>query len=301
MIYSLTLNPALDHIVRLSDLELGETNRMKEETIKAGGKGINVSMLLKNLDEESIVLGFIGGFTGLEIERSLREDHKLVSDLIHVKKGFTRINVKIKSKVETEINGPGLDISKKEVDLLFEKLEQIKDGDYLFLSGSIPKSLEEDFYKKIFEKLNKKDVKIIVDASGDALKNTLDKKPYLIKPNLMELEEIFDTNIKTKKHLSFYAKSLQDEGAKNIIVSLGKAGAYMLDDQGKEYYSKAPSGKLVDSVGSGDSMVAGFIYAKKNGYTNEESFKFSIACGSATAFSDELGKKDEIYNLYKQL
>lgn len=301
MIYSLTLNPALDHIVRLSDLELGETNRMKEETIKAGGKGINVSMLLKNLGERSIVLGFIGGFTGLEIERSLREDYKLVSDLIHVEKGFTRINVKIKSKVETEINGPGLDISKNEIDLLFEKLEQIKDGDYVFLSGSIPKSLKEDFYKKILEKLTKKNVKIIVDASGEALKNTLNQKPYLIKPNLRELEEIFNTNIKTKKDLSFYAKSLQEEGVENIIISLGKNGAYMLDDEGKEYYSKAPSGKLVDSVGSGDSMVAGFVYAKKNGYTNKEAFKFSIACGSATAFSDELGKKDEIFNLFKQL
>jgi 1-phosphofructokinase len=301
MIYTLTLNPALDHIVRLDHLDIGETNRMSEELIKAGGKGINVSKLLKNLGEDSIILGYVGGFTGDELERKLVEDEKLKTDLIHVKKGFTRINVKIKADLETEINGPGLDISQKEVDELFNKLNNIKDGDYLFLSGSIPHALDQDFYKKIMESLKDKDVKIIVDTSGHALKETLDLRPYLIKPNLRELEGIFDIRIKDRKNLSTYSKKLQAMGARNIIVSLGKDGAYMVDEDGKEYFSKAPQGKLIDSVGAGDSMVAGFVYGKDKGLSYEEAFKFSVASGSATAFSENLGKKEEIYGLYEKM
>jgi 1-phosphofructokinase len=300
MIYTLTLNPALDHIVRLEHLDLGETNRMNEELIKAGGKGINVSKLLKNLGQESTVLGYAGGFTGDELERSLEKDDGLTTDLIHVQKGVTRINVKIKEDVETEINGPGLDISKAEVDELFDKLALIEDGDYLFLSGSIPEALGQDFYKKIMEKLKGKDVKIIVDASGKALEEALTQKPYLIKPNLRELEWIFGLRIEDKKDLCIYSKKLQEMGARNIIVSLGKDGAYMLDENKREYFAKAPEGDLVDSVGSGDSMVAGFVYGMDKGFGYEEAFKFSIASGSATAFSEDLGTKEEIYTLYEK-
>lgn len=300
MIYTLTLNPALDHIVRLKHLDMGETNRMDQEQIKAGGKGINVSKLLNNLGQKSVILGYLGGFTGDELERMLIKEG-LRTDFIHVENGLTRINVKIKADIETEINGPGLDISKKEIDELFEKINNIKDGDYLFLSGSIPKSLGDDFYQKIMEKLKDKDIKIIVDASGKSLENTLKLSPYLIKPNLRELEGIFDKEIKTREEISTYSKKLQAMGAKNIIVSLGEDGAYMIDEKENEYFSKPPQGKLVDSVGSGDSMVAGFAYAKSMGFSTEEAFKFSVACGSATAFSKELGSRDDIYKLYEKL
>lgn len=301
MIYTLTLNPALDHIVRLDYLDLGETNRMGAESIKAGGKGINVSIVLKNLGLKSEVLGFIGGFTGDELERSIREDSGLKTDLIKVEDGFTRINVKIKADRETEINGPGLPIRKEEEDLLFEKLEKLEKGDFLFLSGSIPESLGDDFYKKIMKKLKNRGVKIIVDAAGKALKESLSYKPFLIKPNQRELEGIFETRIKNKKELSFYSKKLQEMGAQNIIVSLGGDGAYMLDDRGEEHFYKPPQGDLVDSVGSGDSMVAGFVYGIIKGLSREDAFKFSIACGSATAFSKDLAKKDEVYDLYKKI
>lgn len=301
MIYTLTLNPALDHIVRVKHLDLGETNRMDEEIIKAGGKGINVSKLLKNLGMNSLALAYIGGFTGKELERLVKEDWGLKTDFIEISKGLTRINVKIKANNETEINGKGLIINENEQKVLFEKLEKLGDNDYLFLSGSIPKSLGDDFYAKIMKDLENKNVKIIVDASGNALKESLSLKPYLIKPNQRELEEIFDVEIKTDKDLSLYGKKLQDLGARNIIISLGKKGAFLLDENGDEYYSKAPEGKLVDSVGSGDSMLAGFVYGIISGFSKEDAFKFSLACGSATAFSENIATKEEIYNLYENI
>lgn len=301
MIYTLTLNPALDHIVRVKHLDIGETNRMDEEIIKAGGKGINVSKLLKNLGMDSLSLAYIGGFTGKELERLAKEDWGLKTDFIEISKGLTRINVKIKADNETEINGKGLIINEYEQKLLFEKLEKLGDNDYLFLSGSIPKSLGDNFYAKIMKDLENKSVKIIVDASGNALKESLALKPYLIKPNQRELEEIFDVEIKTDKDLSTYGKKLQDLGARNIIISLGKNGAFMIDEKGNEYYSKAPEGKLVDSVGSGDSMLAGFVYGIIAGFSTEEAFKFALACGSATAFSENIATKEEIYNLYENI
>lgn len=301
MIYTLTLNPALDHIVRVKHLDLGETNRMVEEIIKAGGKGINVSKLLKNLGMDSLSLAYIGGFTGKELERLVKKDWGLKTDFIEISKGLTRINVKIKAENETEINGKGLIINENEQKLLFEKLEKLGDNDYLFLSGSIPKSLGDDFYAKIMKNLENKKIKIIVDASGNALKESLSLKPYLIKPNQRELEEIFDVKIKTDEDLSIYGKKLQDLGARNIIISLGKNGAFLLDENGNEYYSKAPEGKLVDSVGSGDSMLAGFVYGIIDGFSTEEAFKFALACGSATAFSENIATKEEIYNLYENI
>lgn len=300
MIYTLTLNPALDHIVRIKNLEIGETNRMEKALVKAGGKGINVSKLLKNLGRQSILLGYLGGFTGDELEKTLKKEG-FKTDFIHVERGLTRINIKIKSDRETEINGPGLEIKKKEACELLKKLQKIKDGDYLFLSGSIPESLGDDFYKKIMQSLRKKDIKIIVDASGKALERALSEKPYLIKPNLRELEGIFGKKIENKEEISTYAKKLQELGARNIIVSLGKDGAYMMDEDKNQYFSKAPQGKLVDSVGSGDSMVAGFIYAKDFGFSTQEAFKFSLASGSATAFSSDFASKDQIYELYERL
>lgn len=300
MIYTLTLNPAIDHIVRVNKLEMGETNRMDEESISAGGKGINVSKILKNLDEESVALGYIAGFTGREIERLVNKEG-ISSHFINVENGFTRINTKIKSEKETEINGPGLDITEKDKEALLNKIDEIKDGDYLFLSGSIPSSVGEGFYGEIMKRLASKDVTIAVDTTGQALKKTLEYGPKLIKPNLRELEDFFDVEIKDNKDIEKYSRKLQEMGATNIIISMGGDGAYFLSEEGDSIFLGAPKGKVVDTVGSGDSMVAGFIYAIKEGYSLEEAFKFSVSCGSATAFSENLATKNEILNLYKNL
>lgn len=300
MIYTLSLNPALDHIVGTGDLRLGETNRMTYEKIKAGGKGINVSNLLKNLGEDSLALGFVGGFTGRELIRLVRDDLGLDEKFIEVKEGFTRINVKIKDKVETEINGPGLAIDKDALDKLFEIIKTIKCGDYLFLSGSIPDSLGDDFYGKLMDSLADKKIKIIVDASGPSLTKALAHRPYLIKPNLRELEGIFGVKINTKDDLATYARKLREMGAENVIVSLGGDGAYMINKDNEEYFKKAYQGKIIDTVGSGDSMVGGFVYGKIHDFSDEEAFKFAVACGSATAFSPTIASKEEIYNLYEK-
>ncbi|MFM1583486.1 1-phosphofructokinase [Helcococcus ovis] len=300
MIYTLTLNPAIDHVVKLDKLEIGETNRMHEENISAGGKGINVSKILKNLGENSIVLGYIAGFTGNEIDRILKEEG-LSTDFIYIRDGFTRINTKIKSEKETEINGPGLKISKQEIEKLFDKLDDIKDGDYLFLSGSIPSSMDNGFYAKIMERLFSKNVNIAVDTTGGALVKTLKYSPKIIKPNLRELEELFNCQIAENVQIERYSKRLQEMGAKNIIISMGGDGAYFLSEKGDSIFLEAPKGNVIDTVGSGDSMLAGFIFALKNNFSLVEAFKFSVSCGSATAFSEKLATKNEIYKIYKNL
>ena len=298
MIYTLTLNPAIDHIVRVDKLEIGEINRMYEESISAGGKGINASKILKNLDEESIALGYIAGFTGREVERLVNKEG-ISSDFIKVENGFTRINTKIKSEKEIEINGPGLEITEKDKENLLYKIDEIKDGDYLFLSGSIPSSMDKGFYAEIMERLSSKDVIIVVDTTGEALKKTLKYVPKLIKPNLRELEDFFNIEIHDNKDIEKYTRKLQEMGARNIIISMGGDGAYFLSEEGNSLFLKAPKGKVIDTVGSGDSMVAGFIYAIKKGYSLEAAFKFSVSCGSATAFSEKLATKKEILDLYK--
>ena len=298
MIYTLTLNPAIDHIVRVDKLEIGETNRMHEESISSGGKGINVSKILKNLDEESIALGYIAGFTGREVERLVNKEG-ISSDFIKVENGFTRINTKIKIEKETEINGPGLEITEEDKENLLDKIDEIKDGDYLFLSGSIPASMDKGFYAEIMERLSSKDVIIAVDTTGEALKNTLKYGPKLIKPNLRELEDFFNIEIHDNKDIEKYTRKLQEMGARNIIISMGGDGAYFLSEEGNSMFLEAPKGKVIDTVGSGDSMVAGFIYAIKKGYSLEAAFKFSVSCGSATAFAEKLATKKEILHLYE--
>ena len=300
MIYTLTLNPALDYVVRLDNLAIGETNRIQDEHMVAGGKGINVSKLLKNLNKPSIALGFIGGFSGRELARLLKEE-KINTSFINCSIGFTRINIKIKSTKETEINGKGLSPSNEEISQLYNQLSKIKDGDYLFLSGSIPKSLGDDFYFKIMKFLIKKEIKIVVDAIGNSLVNTLSLNPFLIKPNKRELEELFNTSINSIDDVENYAKKLQSMGAKNIIVSLGSEGAYLLSESGESIYNNAPKGKVIDTVGSGDSMVAAFMYAVSEGYSVSQAFKFSIAAGSATAFSKNLATKEEILKIYNEI
>lgn len=300
MIYTLTLNPAIDHVVRLSKLDLGETNRMKAESINAGGKGINVSKILRNLGEDSTALGYIAGFTGFEIERLLKEDD-IDCDFIKLENGFTRINTKIKADIETEINGPGLDISEDDTKRLIDKLSQIQDGDYIFLSGSIPSSMDDGFYAEIMKNLIGKDVKIAVDTTGESLKKTLAYNPILVKPNVRELEDFFDVEISDNSDIERYSRELQSLGAQNVIVSMGGDGAYFLSSQNDSLFLQAPTGKVVDTVGSGDSMVAGFMYALKNGYDLVEAFKFSVSCGSATAFSKNLATKNQVMEIYKNL
>lgn len=301
MIYTLTLNPAIDHVIRLSNLENGETNRAFEESISAGGKGINVSKILKNLGEESMALGYLAGFTGKEIERILEEDEKIACDFIFLEKGFTRINTKIKADHETEINGPGPVLDEKDIDLLMEKFDAIKEGDYLFLSGSIPASLGDSFYALIMKRLKDKGVSIVVDCTGKALEETLEFSPILVKPNVRELEDFFKTEIKDNGDIEKYAGKLMNMGPKNVIVSMGGEGAYFISQDGESLFLDAPKGKVVDTVGSGDSMVAGFIYGLKKGFSPVESFKFAVSCGSASAFSSKLATKEEAFRIYQKL
>lgn len=301
MIYTLTLNPAIDHVIRLHDLEKGETNRADEESVSAGGKGINVSKILSNLGEKSVALGYVAGFTGREIESLLKKEKNIICDFIFLKNGFTRINTKIKADLETEINGPGPVIEKKEINALMEKFDGVAKGDYVFLSGSIPSSLGEDFYAEIMKRLEDKGISIAVDCTGKALEKTLTYSPILVKPNVRELEDFFDVEIKDHKDIEKYAKMLMDMGPKNIIVSMGGDGAYFLSQDGESLFLDAPKGKVVDTVGSGDSMVAGFIYGLKKGFSPVESFKFAVSCGSASAFSDKLATKEEAFGIYQKL
>lgn len=299
MIYTVTFNPALDYVVSIDNIEFGKTNRTKKEELFVGGKGINVSIVLKNLDEQSKCLGFCGGFVGKEIERVLTE-YGLSCDFIALEQN-SRINIKIKSNEETEINAQGPNISQKDIDSLFQKLDNIEEGSTLVLAGSIPNTLPSDIYEKIQERLKDKNINIVIDATKDLLLNSLKYNPFLIKPNRDELSEIFDVEIKTDEDLLTYAKKLQEKGARNVLVSLGGDGAFLLDENQKSYRLSAPKGTLVNSVGAGDSMVAGFIYGftKFNDY--EKAFKYSVATGSATAFSTWLAESNTINEIFKTL
>lgn len=301
MIYTLTLNPAIDHIVRLEKLDMGETNRADKEGISAGGKGINVSKILKNLGEDSLALGYIAGFTGREVQRILNEEDHIKSDFTYIKEGFTRINTKIKASEETEINGPGLNIGSDAMEELLCKMDKFEDGDILFLSGSIPSSIGNDFYARIMDRLSGKKVDIAVDTTGQALEEALVYGPILIKPNVRELEELFGTTITNYEDIEAYSRQLQARGAKNIIVSMGGDGAYFLSEKGDSIFEAAPKGEVIDTVGSGDSMVAGFIYAVKNNFSLVDAFRFSVSCGSATAFSHDLATREEVYEIYRNL
>ena len=300
MIYTVTFNPALDYIVNMDNLKLGETNRSTSEMILSGGKGINVSIVLKNLGFDNVALGFVAGFTGEEIENGTRK-LGITTDFIHLKEGLSRINVKLKASEETEVNGTGPIISEDELNALYGKLENLKKDDILVLAGSVPNTLPQDIYEKIMEMLQDKGIKIVVDATKDLLLNVLKYKPFLIKPNNHELSEIFGVEIKTEQKIIDYAKKLQDKGARNVLVSRAGDGAILIAENGDIYKSPAPKGKVINSVGAGDSMVAGFIagYLKNNSY--EEAFKTGVASGSASAFSKYLAKKEEILEILNTL
>ena len=300
MIYTVTFNPALDYIVNMDNLKLGETNRSTSEMILSGGKGINVSIVLKNLGFDNVALGFVAGFTGEEIENGTRK-LGITTDFIHLKEGLSRINVKLKANEETEVNGTGPIISEDELNALYGKLENLKKDDILVLAGSVPNTLPQDIYEKIMEMLQDKGIKIVVDATKDLLLNVLKYKPFLIKPNNHELSEIFGVEIKTEQEIIDYAKKLQDKGARNVLISRASDGAILIAENGDIYKSPAPKGKVINSVGAGDSMVAGFIagYLKNNSY--EEAFKTGVASGSASAFSKYLAKKEEILEILNTL
>ncbi len=300
MIYTVTFNPALDYSAGVENFKIGGVNRTSSENIFAGGKGINVSSVLTNLKVENTALGFVAGFTGDEIERRVKETG-CHCDFIHLKNGMSRINLKIKTDTETEINGRGADISAEELKMFLKKLDKLNEDDILVLAGSIPKSIPETIYKNIMIRLSDKKVMIVVDAIKDLLLNVLENRPFLIKPNNYELGEIFNTEIdgKDTEKVIHYAKILKDKGAENVLVSLAGDGAVLIADN--VYVSNAPKGKVVNSVGAGDSMVAGFIAGWNKCKNYEKAFKMGIASGSASAFSKYLATEEEIFQIYDKI
>lgn len=302
MIYTLTLNPALDYTIKLENLYLGKINLTKETEILPGGKGINVSSVLKNLEIESIAIGFISGFTGKEIERKLNENN-IKTEFIELENQRSRINIKIIEKTkETAINTKGPNILEEDIEKLYKKIEKIEDGDFLVLSGSVPNGIDQDIYEKICEKLKNKNIKIIVDSTNDLLLKTLKFKPFLIKPNKPELEEIFKTKIKSKQEAIKYAQALQEKGAKNIIVSMGEEGAIFLDENKNKYNIDAlKPKKIVNTVGAGDSMIAGFLagYLKYKDYG--KALKLGVSAATATVGTIYLGTKEDITEYFNKI
>lgn len=301
MIYTITFNPSIDYIATVNHFESGKVNRTSQEYILPGGKGINVSIVLKNLGIESHVLGFIAGFTGQEIKRRLEEDYLLKTDFINVNNGFSRINFKLRSDVESEVNGNGPNITNNYIKELMDKLSQLNSGDTVILSGSIPQNVPYNIYSQITEMLVDKDIKVVVDATGELLLNVLNKKPFLIKPNNHELEEMFHVKLFGIKDIIKYAKKLQELGAKNVIVSMAGDGALFICQNNKVYFSDAPKGIVKNSVGAGDSMVAGFIAGYEQTHNYIDAFKMSIATGSASAFSDNLATLEEVQDLLQNI
>ena len=299
MVYTVTFNPAVDYVVRADDITVGSVNRTRGEKIYFGGKGINVSMVLAELGVKSKALGFVAGFTGEAIEKGIAESG-VDADFVHLERGFSRINVKIKSECETELNGQGPAIDDKALGELFAKLDDISDGDTIVLAGSIPGSMPADIYERILERLQDRKVKAVVDATKDLLLNVLKYKPYLIKPNNHELGEMFGVTLKTTDEIAEYAKKLKDMGAQNVLISMAGDGALLIDENGRTHICGVCRGTVKNSVGAGDSMVAGFI-AGSSGGDYEYALKLGTAAGGATAFSDGLAEKELIFELLKQL
>lgn len=296
MVYTVTLNPALDYNMSVNGISLGQTNRSKGENITFGGKGLNVSYVLAQLGVESVALGFVAGFTGDELVRAVNSVG-IKTDFIRLPQGNTRINVKLKGEVETEINASGPIVDKKDVDLLFEKTDSLQAGDTLVLSGSVPPSVGSDIYQRIMQRLAGKGVRVVVDTSGEVLLNALKYKPFLIKPNVAELEETLKIKIGTSEDIIKAAKELQNLGAQNVLVSRGSLGAILIDDKQQSYIASAPKIVSKNTVGAGDSMLAGFIAGVEKGY--DYALKLGIASGSASAASTELAAKEEIFSLLK--
>ena len=300
MIYTVTFNPSLDYIVSVNDFQLGLTNRTDSELILPGGKVINVSTILMNLGIDSTAFGFAAGFTGEEIIREV-EAMGIRSDFIKIDSGISRINLKLKNIDGTEINGSGPEISEEKIEELLRKLDILGEGDILVLAGSIPASMPADMYSTIMERLQHKNVTFIVDATKDLLINVLKYKPFLIKPNNHELGELFDVKLTTREEVIPYGKKLQKQGARNVLISMAGEGAVLVAEDGSVYEAPAPKGTLVNAVGAGDSMVAGFTagWIEKKDYRH--AFYMGVSAGSASAFSEYLATKEEIMDLYEKV
>lgn len=296
MVYTVTFNPALDYVVRVEDFQTGETNRTASDEIQFGGKGINVSTVLRNLGVDNVALGFLAGFTGKGLQQGLREIG-INTDFIWLEDGLTRINVKIKADKETEINGQGPDIPPAALDQLFDKLDRLKEGDVLVLSGSIPKSLPDDIYQRILKRLSGRGILAVVDATRDLLCAVLPYRPFLIKPNDRELGEIFGKTLSSDEEIEGCARQLQARGARNVLVSMAGAGSLLVDETGKTHRLGVPKGTVRNSVGAGDSMVAGFLAGWLQEHDYAAAHKLGAAAGSATAFSDGLAEKEQILEL----
>lgn len=299
MIYTVTLNPSIDYVVRLESLVTGITNRTTSEEYYFGGKGINVSCVLAELDLESTAFGFVAGFTGEAIEKGIRND-KIITEFIKLEKGISRINIKIKAGEETEINCQGPHIEENELLRLLNKVDRINDGDTIVIAGNVPNTMPDDVYERILERIKNKKVRIVVDATKKLLLNSLKYKPFLIKPNRQELSEIFETEVSAEADIEKYAKELQKLGAQNVLISLGGDGAMLIDEFGEKHKQGVLKEKVINTVGSGDSMVAGFIA----GYEKERSYPYALklgsACGNATAFLSGLATKEKINELLKK-
>lgn len=300
MIYTVTLNPALDYVMLLDSFTYEDVNRAKDAIVLCGGKGINVSSVLAQLGVLSKALGFIGGFSGEELER-LAQNEGIDCDFTRIKGGNTRINVKVKADHEFDVNAAGPCVSESEVMELLSKTESLQEGDYLVLSGSVPKGLPEDIYEQMMKRTQNKKVECVVDTTGEYLLNVLPYHPFLIKPNHYELGELFGVTVKEESEIVHYARKLQNMGARNVLISRGKDGAILLDETGEVHKIGAAEGKLISSCGCGDSMVAGFLA----GYLQTKDYAFALklgaACGSATAFSAGLAKRAEIEEVLKRL
>lgn len=300
MIYTVTFNPSIDYIVSINNFSLGKTNRTTDEKMLPGGKGINVSTVLTNLGIANIALGFIAGFTGNEIKRLSRE-RGILCDFITLPEGNNRINIKLKDFDGTEINGSGPDIPKDKLQELMEQLHCLKDGDSLILACSIPASVPSHIYQIIMQEFKNKKINIVVDASKELLLNTLPFRPFLIKPNRHELEEIFGIIIKSKEDAIHYAKQLQCQGARNVMISLSGDGAILVSEKGESFETDVPPGQLVNAVGSGDSMIAGFLAGWETSHDYGQAFRMAVAAGSASAYSEELTTKEEVTSLLSYL
>lgn len=298
MIYTVTFNPSLDYIVNVDHFKTGGVNRITKEIIYPGGKGINVSIVLNNLGLDTTALGFMAGYTGHEIERLLGA-MGVKSDFISVKEGNSRINFKLRSDEETEINGCGPNITDENIAELYKKLDALKEGDILVLAGSIPSVLPQSIYMDIMKYLEGRGINIAVDATRQLLMNVIPYKPFLIKPNNIELGEIFEKELKDKDEIIVYAKKLQEMGARNVLISMAGDGAVLVAENGETFKAESPKGKLVNSVGAGDSMVAGFItgYLRTGNY--KEALRYGLCTGSASAFSEELATEAEVEELIK--
>lgn len=297
MIYTLTFNPALDYIIEVSDYKEGMVNRTASEKLLPGGKGINVSIILSHLSTENTALGFVGGFTGNELETLLKKEN-VQTDFVQLKNGNTRINVKLKADYETEINATGPQISETELNMLYQKLNDLKDGDFLVLAGSIPSSLPDSVYCQIAQNLSEKKINLVIDAEKNLLKDVLKFNPFLIKPNHHELGDFFNERLESTEEIARAAKKLQNMGARNVFVSMAEKGGILACENNEIFFSVAPSGKVINSTGAGDSLLGGFLSEYISSKDYKKAFIKGLCAGSASAFSQNLATKDEIEKLY---